>query len=67
MKTINVIKQSVVDGKLSVAEDVTVNAKSIAAALAGIKARAPKFLARHSGISFFRDADGWLYLVSINP
>lgn len=73
MKSYNIIKQAVIGGKNVVAEDVTVYASSIASALAGLqgaRGRTPqrfKFLSRHSGISLFRDANGWLYMVNINP
>lgn len=67
MKTYNVIKQAVIGGKNVVAAEVTLESTSINAALAGLKANCPKFIARHFGISFFRDADGWLYMVNINP
>lgn len=66
-KTYNVVKQAVIDGRVIVAEDVTVKGGSIKAALSSIGARHPQpkgYLGQ--GISLFQDADGWNYLVNLN-
>lgn len=66
-KTYNIIKQATLDGRLTVPMDVTVKATSKIEALKSIGAENPTPAGRVSaGISCFRDANGWTYLLNIN-
>lgn len=65
-KTYNIVKTATVANHQQVGLDATIKSTSIAAALESIKARSPRFLCRHGGISMFRDLDGWLYMININ-
>jgi hypothetical protein len=65
MKTVNVLQLAIVDGKLVISQDVTVNGPMLAA-LRKLGAVAPRFQRRMAGISFFHDANGWTWLVNVN-
>lgn len=64
--SVNVIKSAIVDGRTVTAASVTLQC-SIHKALAQLGAREPRFRGRHGGISIFNCADGWTYLVNVNP
>lgn len=68
MKThsVNIIKSAIVDGRIVTAESVTLQLP-IHKALAQLGAHEPRFKGRHGGISIFNCADGWTYLVNVNP